>query len=69
MDKKVLEFVQILTISTFFPTFFCIQGNLFHNKYSHVSFVDILLLKIFPVWNFLTVINLKANLQSFTIIL
>ena len=59
--EKVPKFVQIWTIflsSTFSSDISGIQGNLFHNKYSHICFADILLVKHFPVCNFLILTNL-----------
>ena len=66
--ESVPKFVQIWTIflsTTFSSDIFGIKGNLFHNKYSHICFADISLIKHFLVFNFLILTNLT---NQFTII-
>ena len=49
----------------FFVWYFRHLSNLFHNKYSHICFANMFLVKHFPASNFLIVINL---INQFTII-
>ena len=59
--ESVPQFVQIWIMflhATFSSDIVGIWGNQFHNKYSHICFANIFLVKHFLVSNFLIVINL-----------